>query len=238
MAAAAMGERAGEVIAVCFLTYWRPDYAVPVLHSLAEHLQSSEPIWLHIADDGSPQPYRDHLLEIAHDHWGDNVSVTNSERRGYGANFNFATQLTHQVADVVLPCEDDWLLTRPLDLDPLAAAVRSNPLTQCIRLGYLGFTQEIRGTLICAGCKSDGSDVYLALDPDSPERHVMAGHPRLESVAWEKEVGLWPEGLDPNKTEWEVCAIPAARQGVAWPLWMNLSVGSIFSHIGTERARD
>lgn len=227
------------MIAVVFLTYNREDYAVPVLHSLAEHLRSSEPIHIHIADDGSPQSYRDNLLSIAHYRWGDNVSITNSERRGYGANFNTATQHTHQVADVILPCEDDWLLTRPLDLDPLAAAVRTNPLTQCIRLGYLGFTQEVRGKLICAGIKSDGSDVYLAFDPDSPERHIMAGHPRLESVAWEKEVGPWPEGLDPNRTEWEVCAIPAARHGVAWPMWLLTSGGTdLFIHVGTERARD
>lgn len=225
------------MIALSFLTFNRPDYAPRVLESLGRHLRASEPLWCHIADDGSSQSYRDDLLSLAHHIWGDHVSISNSERAGYGASFNLATQYTHAAADVIMPIEDDWLLVKALNLDPLAAAVRTNALTQCIRLGYLGFTQPLHGTLVCANEAADGSNVYLALNPDSPERHVLAGHPRIESVEWERAVGPWPEGLDPNQTEWAVCGLPAARTGVAWPLWLQTSGGDYFAHIGAERAR-
>ena len=218
------------MIGVILLTYDRMKYARTTLQSVARHLRSPEPVWLHVADDGSSQEYRDELLSLAHDLYGDNVSVSNSERRGYGASYNAATQMVHHLADLVLPLEDDWELVRDLNVAPIAEVLRSG-LFGCVRLGYVGFTQELRGKFVVGG-----SLMWLALDPLSPEPHVWTGGPRLETVEWEREVGPWPEDLAAGSTEFEVAHRPAARAGVAWPVDLVLPRGDAFVHIGSVQA--
>jgi len=218
------------MIAVILLTYNRLRYAQTTLARVAENLQASEPIWLHIADDGSSQQYRDTLLHQAHDLYGDNVSITDSERSGYGASYNLATQVVHTLADLVLPLEDDWELTRPFNLDLAAAALRDGTFG-CVRLGYIGCTQELRGSFVSAH-----GLWWLGLDPDSPEPHVFAGHPRLEHREWQRTVGPWPEGLAAGETEFVVAHRPQARTGVAWPVDLVRASGDAFVHIGTIQA--
>lgn len=220
------------MIAVVLLTYNRLDYARKTIASVAKNLKlpPGDEVWFHIADDGSEQEYRDNLWELAKKHWGDNVSMTNSERRGYGASYNAATQLVHDVADLILPLEDDWELVRKLDLTPIAAALR-NDTFGCVRMGYIGTTQELRGKFVRA------QDLWwLALDPDSPEPHVFAGHPRLETVDWERYVGPWPEGMGAGATEFAVAHRPEARRGVAWPADLIKPTGDAFAHIGAVQA--
>jgi len=218
------------VIGIILLTFARLAYARRTLEAVAQNLQASEPFWLHIADDGSPQEYRDELWNLGHKLYGENVSMTNSERGGYGANYNLATQTLHFICDLVLPLEDDWELLRPLDLDPIARVLREG-YYGCVRMGYIGFTQQLNGHF-----DSHAGYHWLALEPDSPEPHVFAGGPRLESVAWQRRVGPWPEGLPAGETEFHVAHIPEARQGVAWPVDLIFPRGDAFVHIGTEQA--
>ena len=220
------------MIAIVLLTYDRMDYAKKTIASVAKNLKlpPGEDVWFHIADDGSEQEYRDALWEIAKKHWGENVSMTNSERRGYGASYNAATQLVHGVADLILPLEDDWELIRKLDLTPIAAALRSD-VFGCVRMGYIGTTQLLRASFVKA------QDLWwLGLDPDSAEPHVFAGHPRLESVEWERYVGPWPEGIGAGATEFEVAHRREARKGVAWPVDLIRPSGDAFVHIGAVQA--
>lgn len=210
----------------------RHDYARRTLLRAQNMIVHDGPVRIHIADDGSPADNRDDLVQLAQTS-GWPVSVTNAEGRGYGASYNLATQAIHSELtseDLVLPLEDDWLLTRPLE-----TAIYTAPLDEgwagCVRLGYLGFTADLRGTIrIAAG------QYYLLFDPESPEPHVWAGHPRLETAAWQRSVGPWPEGLDAGSTEWEVAHRPEARRGVVWPLSVA-PAGDLAAHIGTAQAR-
>lgn len=218
------------MIVVLLLTYNRLAVAKRCLQGVAANLKASEEFWLHVADDGSSQDYRDELLELARSLYGDNVSITNSERAGYGGNYNKATQIVHRVADLMLPLEDDWELVRELNLDPVAKVLRDG-VFGCVRLGYIGMTQELRGSFVLANGLH-----WLALDPDSPERHVFAGAPRLETTEWERAVGPWPEGLEQGYTEFVVAGWPASRHGVAWPVDLIYPRGDAFVHIGSEPA--
>lgn len=218
------------MIVIVLLTYNRLAYAQRTLQSTADNLRASEPFWLHIADDGSSQQYRDTLIEHARQLYGDNVSATNAERGGYGASYNLATQVVHPLADLILPLEDDWELARPLDLDPVAAVLRDG-IFGCVRLGYIGCTQELRGSFVSAR-----GLWWLGLDPESPEPHVFAGHPRLEHREWERTVGPWPEGQPAGVTEFSVAHRPEARTGVAWPVDLLLARGDAFAHIGSTQA--
>lgn len=213
----------------------RAQYAQRTLRSTLKKTSYSGQLSVHIADDGSSQEHRDNLYQIAGGFKKvQGITMSNAERRGYGASYNLATQTVHALSTIVLPLEDDWELAHPLNLDRyVAALIQMDPQTPiaCLRLGYLGWTQELRGRL-----EYVANMQFLAFDPDSPERHVCAGHPRLETVWWARRVGLWPEGLDPGTTEHEWCGYANARTYVAWPL--DTPAGGYFQHIGTVQARE
>lgn len=231
----------GVKIALVLLTYAptvdnpRAVYARKTLESVLENVSVGEfnQLHVHIADDGSDPQHVRELVEIAKRFGYDDVSITNSERRGYGGSYNLATQALHGDYDIMFPVEDDWQLLRPLNLEPLANAIEnSNGELRCIRLGYLGFTSELRGKLIY-----HANQMFLLFDPNSPEHHVFAGHPRLETVAYEREVGPWNENTRAGDVEWDVTHRWPARVGVAWPLDMAIPAGQVagnlFGHIGT-----
>lgn len=220
-------------LAVVLYTYNRREYAHRTLRSALERLHYHGRTIVHIADDGSPDGYREELERLA----GGfaqvaAVSSSNAERGGYGRSYNLASQHVHGAADVVLCLEDDWELARPLDLDPLVEALQ-DPRIGCIRLGYIGYTQALHGEFAFVG-----GNHYLVLDSLSPEPHVFAGHPRLETVAWQRRVGPWPEGATAGATEFEVAHRLMARRDVAWPIDLVPPRGDLFVHIGTERAQD
>lgn len=220
-------------LAIMLLTYRRLAYAKETLDSTLAHLQTSQEVYVHIASDGDPQEYVDELRAVATAKINrDYVTSSNVNRMGYGASYNAATQVIHNLSgcEYVLVLEDDWKLTRPLDISPMIEVLKAS-VFGCIRMGYIGYTQELRGTFV-----SHGGLHWLALDPDSAEPHVFAGHPRLETVAWQRRVGPWTQGLQPGQTEWEVAHRPAARQQVAWPIDMIKPSGDAWVHIGTERS--
>jgi len=218
-------------LCICLLTYNRLEYAQRTLRSALDSLHYSGELRVHIADDGTGEEYRQGLKELAggYSHIA-SVGMSNSERRGYGANYNLAMQTVHSHSQIVLPLEDDWQLMRPFDLDPLVMALDEKKFG-CIRLGYLGMTQPLYGEFVIAN-----GIIWLLLDPESAEPHVFAGHPRLETVEWERTVGPWPEELDPNTTEFVVTHSVDARTGVVWPVALLTTNGGLFAHIGSERA--
>lgn len=218
-------------VAIVIYTYNRFECAEPVLRAALDLISYPVPFQVHIADDGSGADYRQRLWEIAAGYHGDKVrsiTLSNAARRGYGISYNLACQATHDHNFAVLALEDDWLLTRQLDLKPLVRVLMDGAAS-CLRLGYLGFTQELRGTL-----KESAAGMLLQLDPASPEPHVFAGHARLETVAFQQAVGEWPAGLMPGQTEWEVCKRPEARRNVAWPMEVVRPSGDLFAHIGAR----
>lgn len=220
-------------LGILLLTFDRYGYAQRTLSALQEHLAYPFPVTLHIADDGSPAGYVDGLVQLASLPWKHTENVTvqaTVSGRGYGASYNLGTQQLHQQSDVILPLEDDWELLRDWNPDDLIPCLGYT--IGCIRLGYLGWTQRLTGSLVHM------ADQHLLLfDPETPERHVAAGHPRLETVEWARRVGPWPEGKEwnPGQVEFEWCGRPAARAGVAWPL--SIRPGSLFAHIGSIQAR-
>lgn len=185
---------------------------------------------MHIASDGDSDEYIEELHGIATKYLSaEAVTVTNSEHGSYGKNYNLAMQVVHQLTDIVLLLEDDWELVRELDLDRLSAPLYNG--YGCVRMGYIGWTQPLRAEFV-----SVNHDHYLLLLPDSPEPHVFAGHPRLESVNWARNVGPWPEGLPPGETEFAVSQRKESRNGVVWPIDYIYPYGSHFHHIGERRS--
>lgn len=220
-------------LAICLLTYARTLYALTTLRSALDNIvYSGKSLHVHIADDGSSQEHRDALTRLASEHCCVSaVSVSNSERGGYGRNVNLATQMLHHYADYVLMLEDDWELCRELDLNELIRDMEASKRINSIRLGYLSYTQSLIGQVY-----KPRHSAYLLLSSASSEPHVFAGHPRLEKVSYQRDIGPWPENLAPGDTEFAVAHRLAARQGVAWPMDLVRAHGDMFAHIGTERS--
>lgn len=233
-----MRESDGMRITVALLTYApsvdhpRAEYARKTLESTLTNLDPGDnTLHIHIADDGSDPKHIELLTAICRN-YGYEPSVTNSERGGYGKSYNLMMQAVHSSSDLIMPLEDDWELTRILKLEYLAKALDENPEIRSIRLGYLGITQPLIGTVAFRSGMT-----YLLLDPNSPEPHVFCGHPRIETVEYQRDVGAWPEGIRAGETEWEVTHRWPARTGVAWPLDIGLPAsqdwGCYFAHIGS-----
>lgn len=217
-------------VCIMLLTYNRLEYAMRTLATTLQHVRTLGDLSVHIASDGDDDGYMNTLQRLASDYGMLVTTTSNSERAGYGANYNLGTQVVHAYASHVLPLEDDWELTRDLDLDVVIGALAELE-AGCCRLGYLGYTQPLRGEFAYAAGRH-----WLRLDSSSPEPHVFAGHPRLETVSWERSVGPWPEGLEPGQTEFAVAHVAEARHGVIWPVQEVKPYGDLFAHIGAERS--
>lgn len=229
-------------VCICLLTYNRLDYARETLIALFDNLvpfvddRDSGLVCLHIADDGSPAGYVDSLVRLASEALpSEAITTSRTLRQGYGANVNYAMRVIHSLGGVkyVLPVEDDWKLKQTLDLRYLMGildayeAEGSGARLGCIRLGYLGWYGDLVGRLIRVA-----GDAFLELDPACSDMYVFSGHPRLETVAWEKRAGDWPEGLNPGETELACNRNIWLRTGVLWPLDMTRTSGDIFSSFG------
>lgn len=219
------------VLTVMLLTYARTEYAVRTLQAFLANARFDGELRVHIADDGSDPEHVDQLYMIATNAMGKEPTVTNAERGGYGKSYNMATHVVHDFSDVVLPLEDDWELLRQFDFTPLVDDLLCAERFGCMRLGYIGYTQPLRSEFLY-----HNEHHYLLLDPQSPEPHVFSGNPRLETVDWQRKVGLWPEGLHQGETEFAVAHIPAARAGVVWPIEYVHPRGDLFGHIGSVQA--
>jgi glycosyltransferase involved in cell wall biosynthesis len=220
------------MIAIVLLTYNRLSYAEKTLRSTLDNLVTSHTLAFHLASDGDTEKYISRLRKIAEkSNRFNRIDVTNSQRGGYGKNYNIMTQIVHSHSNYILPLEDDWELTRELDLDPLVRVLDSSVPIESIRLGYLGWTQKLSGYVE----KYEGN-AYLVFDPMCDEPHIFSGHPRLETVNYQRRVGLWPEGLKPGETEFSVALRREARKQVAWPMDLLHTNGNMYAHIGTIRS--
>lgn len=224
-------------VTICLLTYARTEYAKCTLQSCLDGISYSGyagKVSVHIADDGSEAAHRECLYELAGGYSNvQGVTISNSERGGYGKNVNLATQVMHSFSDYVLMLEDDWELVRSLDLDALVNVFEAEPRINCIRMGYMSFTQRVFGEVIDVA-----NSKYFLFDPASPEPHVFAGHPRFERVSYQRQVGAWPENLAPGATEFSVAHRVPAKTGVVWPMDLVAPRGGLFCHIGTVRSTD
>lgn len=236
----------------------RTKYAVETVQALRHNLISAEPVWWHIADDGSREAHRraisDAAQAVADDealhaiaHW----TVSNSEGRGYGPNVNAARDALQAQGppEFVLCVEDDWRLARPFDPLPMMRMMRELPDVGCVRLSYIAYTADL-----FARFRSAADHQWLELRRDSPEGFIFSGNPRLEHWEFQRDF-RWADGLAELNAkhgrggapgEYELDAAwrlkireRRGRSEVVWPcdfIPAAPGTGSLFAHIGTERS--
>ena len=138
-----------------------------------------------IADDGSKDDVLDSMVEdlaLAFDFEDDKpVQVTQTDRKGWGANVNYA--LSQVETDYVFFIEDDHVLLKPLDLRPYVALLGTYHQIGMVRFGISGH-DGIRATL-------REYDIPEDILPGYTEAHGLGSTHPGKLNAWELHLGKY-----------------------------------------------
>lgn len=216
-----------EHLTVALITYKRTDYAVRTIQALNRCLQYPRWSW-YISDDGSGSEHHNavHDACLATDH---PIIGHHNEAISYGSGANTALQYAFDAGQLVLMLEDDWELTRPMDMWKWAALLMERPDIGMVRMGYLN--NGLSGTLI-----DHKGSLYWNLDDTESKHHsimAFAGHPALIHQRYFDSYGTYPEKWQPGETElrmaWQFAATPVGP-AIVWPA--ELGAAGPFAHIG------
>lgn len=216
-----------EPITIILLTYQRTDYAVKTIESACRYLTYPDLRW-YIADDGS-DPEHVRRLERALDESGAHLIGTYSKRHSYGASANTGITAASYQGNLMLFLEDDWELTRPVDLWAYASLLMEDESVGMVRMGYLN--NGISGTLM-----GHRGRLYWQLDDTKGRMHsayAFAGHPSLRHSRFHNMWGLYPEGLQPGETEIGMANLwhsTTTGPHIVWPV--EMSQWGPWGHIG------
>ena len=202
--------------AVCvgIITYNRPKEIRTTISSLMRYLHYSGPLTFMIADDCSPGDYLADLQKWIQENQypGYFILESTAQNGGWGANANHLIRSANRQAGLLYMTEDDYVLTRPLNLDVGVSILSSEPGLGMMRYRstagvpmiyrqhetlierympnyreYEGFTQA-RAT-------------WLELDPASDTLWLYSNGPHLKRYDFHEVYGLYPEGLKLGTTE-------------------------------------
>lgn len=215
-----------EPIVVILLTFERTDYALRTIAAARRLLRYPDLRW-YVADDGSPQEHIDQVLQALDG--AELVGWHTLPGGTYGANANQAWEAAHAISTLSFWLEDDWELSRELDLRPYADLLMDDERFGMIRLGYLnlgmaGLTLGHAGRL------------YWWLNRESPEAYVFTGHPSLRHRRFREAYGPYTEGRRPGETELDYCWSFRTKPGpgILWPA--ALGEYGDFGHIGERQS--
>lgn len=196
-----------DVTIVC-ITYNRPHDIKQTLTALKDNLFYSQgKLHYLIADDCSPNDYGYHMADWCHHHISPHTSLSRMRvNSGWGANANQA------IANVQTPLyiliEDDYVLSRPMNLDPHARILMQEESLGIVRLdGILGHRVIAQMAEFSLEGHQDGKGMggkynYWKLSYESPELWLYSNRPHLTHKArWHGYYGDYEQGLKLGETE-------------------------------------
>lgn len=215
-----------EPITVVLLTYERTEVAVRTINAATKHLQYPDWNWF-VADDGSSEEHVDAIMEALENSKRPVIGISH-DRVSYGTGANRGVHAAFSYGNLVLMLEDDWELTRDLDLWKYAALLMERSDIGMVRMGYLN--AGITGTAV-----GHQGNLYWALDDHESRTHscfAFAGHPALMHKRFFDSRGYYPEKWQPGETElhmaWQVSERLEPR--IVWPT--ELGSNGPWGHIG------
>lgn len=212
-------------IAIGLTTYNRTGMALKTISAIKENLKAD--FFFLVYDDGSDGNHRSVVREAAQP-----LDLYNGERRGVGHGMNWILRRSLELgSDLVMILEDDWELTRPLNLDTHIRLLENQDVGM-VRFGYLSI--GLTGEVIAAE-----GHLWLSFIRNGYQ-YVYAGHPSLRSVnKLHERVGFFSEGLSPKQNELNFCAKYNAAINPPAIVWdMNYGHMGPFAHIGNESIGD
>lgn len=237
-------------LTVLICTYNRPRELAETLKALYSLIDYPRQClhWL-IADDSSPYNVTDLINRVMPEHFSFRVLKT-PFNSGWGANVNYAMRQVQ--TPYIYFTEDDYLLTRPLELRLGVALMESIPAYRVGMLRYFGTGGDTK--LLLEQCEADvsawlpdhrdgfglpGKQTYLRLMPESDSLWLYSNRPHLKKAHFHGFYGDYRFGLRLGATEESFAhtvkdglrAFPdTAPQIAILPDW----VAPRFHHIGTS----
>lgn len=234
-------------VTIGIITYRRVQEIQRTVDALVQNVTyRGELRWL-IADDSSPDGY---VSKLKRNRLFKDIGaafVSTVKNSGWGVNAN--NLLKHVDTDYVLFLEDDYVLTKPLDLSLGVALLEEKP-----HLGLVRYRGTAGDHVIFHQFQADmtryipdfreamghpGGLTYLQLDGHSPTAYLYSNGPHLKHRRFHAFYGEYPEGKKLGDTE-ETMAVrvksmmqkdPANAPGiVVLPAWVELQ----FDHIGAS----
>lgn len=207
------------------ITYRRLNLAIETIKSVKEKVLYPN-IGFHIADDGSGPDYVNRLRDEIGGNYS--VEVSDTHRQGVGANMNAGIEAVLKRADLWLHLEDDWVLTKPLDLEPCVRLLQQDESIGMVRLGRLS---PHLGAETIAGADK----VWWKLRRNC-DTYVFSGNAALRHKRFHQAYGPYKTGLAPGQTELVYCDKfnRSEGPGIVYPAW--LSYQDVFQHIGDHQS--
>lgn len=215
-------------LSILITTYKRTNLALDVIHHLKQNLVFHGDLHWHIADDGSPNGHVDSILnELT---CFQNVTASNSHRKGVGYSTNLGLSYCLERSEYVLILEDDWRLVEPFIVEDYLQLFREYDDIGMIRLAYI--SPGLEGDLI----HTTNQKLWWKLRKGP--QYTFVGHAALRTKKFINAYGKYPVGLPPGQTELYMCGTFNNTKGptVALPAWH--SIYGIFHHIGGESLKD
>lgn len=216
-------------VGIILITYKRTDYAVRTVRSVGENLRYDGELGWYVADDGSSLDHYE-MVKTAVSNAGVLWGAHQTKRQGYGYSANTAWRSLYQDRGVpiTLWLEDDWSLTRPLNITPyVSLLMEKSSEVGMVRLGYMPINLSLY---------SCGHAGRMYLHVSKSQQYAYSGNPHLKHFSFRTAYGELPESLNPGDTE--IAYDHKIRTTSGPEIWWPLEIGDrpYFAHIGQEQS--
>jgi hypothetical protein len=211
-----------ELVVINLLTFNRTEYALQVIRAIKEKLHYPDLCW-YVADSGSSPTHVKAILDELKD---TPVLGWHSEKYSCGKNWNVAIRQSFAAADIFLRLEDDFELTRDIDLGSYVDILQHRENVGMIRMSNMP-----------VGCDltSVGYDGRIYLNVLKSSEMCYSGNPGLVHRRFVDAYGFFMEhrGFPPGDYEVDMNYQVFNKPGpeIWWPVEMG-EWGS-FGHIGS-----
>ena len=241
-------------IDIVLITYDRYEDIKKTFTALCKNLKYSGKINVYIADDCTPNKDYLPVLEVELDELAYQCQRTwkiipcqTPVNGGWGRNANHA--LSKTTSDIVMMIEDDYVITKEIDLDPLVALLLCHQSIGLIRLdGIAGHKvlAHAHETDISSylpdyrqGVGNCGLVHYWLLDHSSPALNVYSHRPQLKHKRFHEFYGKYIEGAKLGVTEDDFAHRVKDGMKEHWQfapcIAVPLDANNFFDHVGVSR---
>ena len=218
-------------VAIVLVTSHRLSYAIRTVQALCDNLQYSAQLAWYVGVDGDDQEHLQTLLDLLskneQDIFGHHAIDFVPGERLPGKSWNMAWTAAHDWSDVVLWMENDFVLTRPLNIDAYVRLLMENEKVGMVRLGLLPINLNMT---------SMGFNGIMYLQMWRNMQYGYSGNPHLKHRRFADAYGPYNEAIEPGETEVEFDARFRTTSGPE--IWWPPALGDYgaFGHIGREQS--
>lgn len=186
-------------IAIVLVTYKRTEETVRTIRATAEQLvYPKEKLGWFVGDDGSPKKHEVAVRkalekEPLHAYHNERLRAEGQADTFYsGKVWNRALGLGYQWTDFVLFLEDDWVLEKPLELEPYVKILQEREDVGIVTFRILNIGADVHTV-------GHNGEVFLQYQRTTP--YAYCGHPALRHARFVRHYGWFHEERSPGEIE-------------------------------------